>query len=94
MAHMKNFMRYRNINERIMYNMSDEHEGRKHQLNLGDEVMVLPTADGTLELGLERCTLLLLLLIPHPIFSLGTTLSSEMPHPMQTWLLLIVILLP
>lgn len=35
-----------------MYNMSDEHEGRKHHFNLGDEVVVLPTADGTLELGL------------------------------------------
>lgn len=85
-------MSYRNINERIMYNMSDEHERRKHQFNLGNEVVVLP--DGTLELGLKSCTLPLLLLIPHPFFSLGTTIYSEMPHTMQTWLLLIFILLP
>lgn len=67
---MNTFMSYRNINERIMCNMSYEHEGRKHQLNLGEEVMVLPdgTADGTLELGLESSTLPLLLLIPHPFF--------------------------
>lgn len=44
---MKTFISYRNINENIMYNMSDEHEGRKQQLNLGDEVVLLPTTDGT-----------------------------------------------
>lgn len=49
---MKTFISWRDINERIMYNMSDEHEIRKHLFNLGDEVMVFPTIVGTLELGL------------------------------------------
>lgn len=49
---MRSFMNCSNINERAMYNTSDEHEIRNYEQHEGEGVF--PTSDGTLELGLER----------------------------------------